>query len=181
MATDINLRNELFCKYYTQNQELFGNATHSYGEAYEFKLDSLSHDDAIWQEVFDEKLGRNISKCVEKSSYDKAINVCAVEGARLLRTPKIQVRLTELLNELLEDSVVDSQLAKLIMQDSEPATKIAAIREYNKIRNRIVDHVDHTTKGDKVSFSDGALSAAEKAYLLNLDGTATTTGTTESA
>jgi hypothetical protein len=31
-----------FCRYYTQNEKLFGNATHSYAEAYDYKLDTLS-------------------------------------------------------------------------------------------------------------------------------------------
>jgi hypothetical protein len=33
---------ELFCRFYTQNEHLFGNATLSYAEAYGFKLDELS-------------------------------------------------------------------------------------------------------------------------------------------
>ena len=32
--TGLNPRQELFCRYYTQNDELFGNATLSYAEAY---------------------------------------------------------------------------------------------------------------------------------------------------
>lgn len=64
----------------------------------------------------------------------------------------MQVRITALLNEILRDDVVDSQLAKLIMQDAEPATKIAAIREYNKVRQRIVEKVDIAIQGIEISF-----------------------------
>jgi hypothetical protein len=32
----------LFCRFYTQNEKLFGNATHSYEEAYNYHLDPLS-------------------------------------------------------------------------------------------------------------------------------------------
>jgi hypothetical protein len=38
----LNPQCELFCRYYTQNEKLFGNATHSYAEAYDYKLDTLS-------------------------------------------------------------------------------------------------------------------------------------------
>ena len=31
-----NPKRELFCRYYTQNDKTFGNATHSYGEAYDY-------------------------------------------------------------------------------------------------------------------------------------------------
>jgi hypothetical protein len=84
---------------------------------------------------------------IEASEYDKAVHVCAVEASRLLRIPEVQSRITALLNEILKDDVVDSQLAKLIMQDDEPAAKIAAIREYNKVWQRITEKHDITRGG----------------------------------
>ena len=38
----LNPKEELFCRYYTQNEALFGNATLSYAEAYGYGLDELS-------------------------------------------------------------------------------------------------------------------------------------------
>jgi hypothetical protein len=135
-------KRELFCRFYTQNEDLFGNTTHSYAEAYDYKLDTLSNEP-----VYDLPEGNEDRKIIQASEYDRAIHVCAVEASRLLRSPEIQSRITALLNEILRDEVVDSQLAKLIMQDAEPAAKIAAIREYNKIRQRIVDKTDITSGG----------------------------------
>ena len=132
-------KQELFCRYYTQNSELFGAATLSYAEAYDYKLDTLSRD-AIptgeYRETPDGELGEEI---MEPSEYDKAYNVCGVMASRLLKNDRIQGRVTALLNELLKDTVVDSQLAKLVVQDVDNTTKIAAIREYNKLRGRIID------------------------------------------
>ena len=51
----------------------------------------------------------------------------------------MQARIRVLLNELLKDDVVDSQLAKIITQDGKLDAKVAAIREYNKLRGRIID------------------------------------------
>ncbi|RUV40028.1 MULTISPECIES: hypothetical protein [unclassified Mesorhizobium] len=48
-------KQELFCRYYTQNRALFGNATHSYAEAYGYDLDKLSRDDAVFEEWTDEQ------------------------------------------------------------------------------------------------------------------------------
>jgi hypothetical protein len=139
---DLPPQRELFCRYYTQNEKLFGNGTHSYAEAYDYQLDTLS-DKGIWSVPE----GDEPSEKLEDSPYDKAIHVCAVEASRLLRNPDVQARITALLNEILRDDVVDSQLAKLIMQDSEPAAKIAAIREYNKVRQRITEKHDITSGG----------------------------------
>lgn len=130
---DLNIRREAFCQYFTKNQALFGNATLSYAEAYGYKLDELSRDDAKYK-------GKGAKRVkVEESSYDKAYHVCATEGGRLLKIPEIQERITALLNELLRDDIVDSQLAKVITQDDDLQSKVRAINEYNKVRGRIID------------------------------------------
>lgn len=129
----LKAKRELFCQYYTSNSETFGNATHSYAEAYEYKLDELSHEPT--------RVNVGNTKRTKKgpSEYDKAYNVCGVEGNRLLKSPKIQARIRELLNALLKDDVVDSELSKLILQDDDKPTKRQAISEYNKLRGRIID------------------------------------------
>jgi hypothetical protein len=139
---DLPLKRELFCRFFTQNEKLFGNATHSYAEAYGYKLDTLST-----KGVYSEPDEDGKTEKFEDSEYDKAIHVCAVEASRLLRNPEVQLRITALLNEILKDNFVDSQLAKLIMQDAEPSAKIAAIREYNKVRQRITEKHDITSGG----------------------------------
>lgn len=135
----LTAQQELFCRYYAQNEALFGHATFCYAESHGFDLDSLSNRCPVHQEK-DPECG---SAC-PLSEYRVAYSTCSSNGSRALRNAKIQDRITALLNEMLRDEVVDSQLAKLIIQDGEPATKIAAIREYNKLRQRIVDKVEHT-------------------------------------
>jgi hypothetical protein len=97
-------KRELFCRFYTQNEDLFGNATHSYAEAYDYKLDTLSAE-AAWSAPQDDSPREKL----DDSPYDKAVHVCAVEASRLLRIPDVQARITALLNEMLKDGVVDSQ------------------------------------------------------------------------
>lgn len=145
----LSIQQELFCHFYVINDELRGNATHSYAEAYGFKLDELSNEDAIY-EYYDEKTGEGKGKVLEPSTRSKAINVCAAESSRLLRTPKIQNRKIEMLNSLLRDDYVDSRLAKWIQDDSEPAASIAALREYNKLKQRITEKMDITSKGESI-------------------------------
>jgi hypothetical protein len=139
----LTAQQELFCRLYTQNEALFGNATLSYAESHGFALDTLSRECPRRVDLPEHTCDRDCPP----SEYDSAYQTCSVNGSRALRNAKVQARITELLNEILRDDVVDSQLAKLIMQDGEPAAKIAAIREYNKLRARITEKVDHTTGG----------------------------------
>lgn len=133
-------QHELFCQLYIKNEALFGNATLCYAEAYNYKLDTLSH-----KETRDDE-----DNLIEASEYDRAYNVCSVQGHALLRMPKLQDRINRLLNEMLKDDIVDAQLAKVILQDRKLDSKVAAIREYNKIRQRITEKVDLTSGGEKV-------------------------------
>jgi hypothetical protein len=127
----LNPKQELFAQLYTRNSQMFGNATLSYAEAYGYDLDSLSDEIPKDQPT-------------AKSERDKAYNVCAVEAQRLLRNPNVQDRLTVLLNEMLRDDIIDRELAKTILQDHKLESKIAAIREYNKLKQRITEKVEHT-------------------------------------
>lgn len=134
----LTVQQELFCHFYTINDDLRGNATHAYAEAYNFNLEDLPDDDAIYEE-FDEHTGKGVGKILEPSTRTKAISVCAANSSKLLRNPKIQDRKIEMLNSLLRDDYVDSKMAHWIQSDREPATSIAAIREYNKLKKRIDD------------------------------------------
>jgi hypothetical protein len=138
--SDLKLKREAFCQYYTKNQALFGNATLSYAEAFGYKLDELSKEDAKYK-------GKGAKrKLIEPSSYDKAYHVCSVQSSRLLRNADIQNRITALLNELLRDDIVDSQLAKIITQDDDLQSKVRAINEYNKVCGRIIDKTRDVTE-----------------------------------
>jgi len=141
---ELNIKRELFCRYYTQNDDTFGNATLSYGEAFGYKLDELPQDD----EVRDSE-----GRIIEASSYDKAYKVCSVMGHRLLRIASIQRRNVVLLNELLTDATVDSELAKVIKQNHKLDPKVAAIKEFNKLRGRIIDK-SKVTQVQKLDMDD---------------------------
>lgn len=130
----LKARREAFCRYYAQGENTFGNATLSYAVAFDYKLDELSHE-AVYGEP-DEKGHR---EKIEDSPYDKAYKVCSVMGHRLLRNASIQERITVLLNELLKDEIVDAELVKVIKQGHDLTPKVQAIREYNKLRGRIIE------------------------------------------
>jgi hypothetical protein len=133
----LNPKQEAFCRYYAQGQGTFGNATLSYAAAYDIDLGDLTWHD---------KNGNLIVQREYKGDY----HTCSVNGNKLLRKTEIQERITKLLNELLKDEIVDAELSKVIQQDGDLTPKVAAIKEYNKLRGRIIDHskVTHVQKLD---------------------------------
>lgn len=108
---------ELFCQYFVSSYETFGNATKSYAKAYNIDISN-------------------------KSKYAS----CRTQGYRLLTNDDILKRINELLTELvMNDTTVDMQLAFLITQMGDYGAKIQAIKEYNKLKQRITDKVEVKT------------------------------------
>ena len=133
----ININHKRFCELYVKNQELFGNATLCYAIAFGFNLESLSQE-AIYSDL-DENGHR---EKLEDSPYTKAYNTCSVNGKRLLSYAKINDYINELLNELMTDDNADAELAWVMHQRAELGPKIQAIREFNKVKGRITEHID---------------------------------------
>lgn len=141
-------KQEAFCQYYTQISTLFGNGTLAYAEAYGYDLDNASRDDAIYEEV--EKNGHKVRNLVESSTYSKFENICAVCSSKLLRNAKVDKRVRELLNDMLTDHVVDARLIEIIMNGKD-TDSIAAIKEFNKLKQRIVEKQDITSNGESIA------------------------------
>ena len=125
----LNLQQEAFCQLYVNNdRELFGNGTQCYLEVY-----GAEH--------------------LIKNNKPLSYQVAMVNASNLLRNPKIIARI----NSLLEtggftDENVDKQHLFLINQHADLKTKMAAIREYNELKQRIQKKLDITSKGEKIVF-----------------------------
>jgi len=143
-AQNLTLQQELFCQYYVKNADTRGNGSRSYNLAYNKKLEEQPKDDAVYDED---------GKLIETSSYFKCENVCKAEASLLLSKPNVNKRVTELLNEILTDEMVDAELAKVITQDEERSPKVRAMELYAKIKGRVVDQsvVKHTLAFDDIS------------------------------
>lgn len=118
----LNEKQELFCQCYATEREFFGNGVQSYIEIY--KPDTSKPN---WYK----------SACVSASQLLSNIKVCR--------------RITELLEDGgFNDTNIDKQLEIVIMQNADFSSKVAAIREYNKLRNRVIERMDHTSKGKEL-------------------------------
>lgn len=112
-------KQELFCQLYASDKEFFGNGVQSYIEAYEIDLSK-----------------RGAYKSAASSAYNLLINT------------DILKRIDQLLEvNGLNDQAVDKELAFVIMQKADLSAKTAAIREYNKLKARVINKHDHTTNG----------------------------------
>lgn len=118
----LNPKQKLFCKLYASDREFFGNGVQAYIEAYD-------------------------PDTTEKNWYKSA----QASASRLLSNVIICQEINSLLEtSVLNDVSVDKQLAFLITQHDDKGAKSRAISEYNKLKNRITERIDHTTKGEPI-------------------------------
>ena len=110
----LNEKQLLFCKLFV-SKDFFGNGTHAYAEAYNKDLEDI-----------------------------KQYNVCKVAASELLTKPNILTRINEELTDAgLNDNFVDKQLLFTITQNADFSSKVKAISEYNKLKQRIVTRTDN--------------------------------------
>lgn len=120
-----SVKQEMFCKLYATDRTFFGNGVEAYLEVYDIDR--------------------------SKANWYKTACACA---SRLLSNAKVYNRINELLESGgLNDAFVDKQLLFLISQQSDLGAKTNAIREYNKLKSRITDKLDLTSKGKKLTYN----------------------------
>lgn len=117
----LNPKQEMFCRLYATNRVYFANATLSYAAAYELNIEDK-----------------------------KVYNTASMAGSRLMGNDKILKRINELLGAITNEEV-DQELAYVIKQNDELSSKVAAIREWNKVKGRIVDKIDATSDGKPIA------------------------------
>lgn len=135
MENKLNPKQERFCKLYASDREFFGNGVQSYIEAYDPDMTKTN-----------------------------AYKTCMAAASRLLTNVKVCEKINNLLEEGgLNDQFVDKQLTFIITQHADFGSKIAAIREYNKLKSRITDKTEDTIIHKFEDMSDDELERALKA------------------
>jgi hypothetical protein len=107
-------KQELFCQLYATEREFFGNGVQSYIEAYDI---IVGHGEG-------------------ESTHD----TCRAVASEMLTNPNILARIDELL-ELgpLSTQKADKTLGFWMTQRAHPDTSMSAVKEYNKLKGRIID------------------------------------------
>jgi len=122
----LNAKQELFCQLYASDREFFGNGVQSYIEAYE-----------------------------PDQSKPNWYRTARSRASELLTSPNVLRRIDEIFEAHgLNDQFVDKQLEKLIVQDADFTNKLAAIREYNKLKQRITEKKEVHVKLPKPILGD---------------------------
>jgi hypothetical protein len=108
---DLKLKQERFCQLYATEVEFFGNGVETYLKVYD----------------------------IDRSKPNWYKSACSA-SSRLLSNVKVIDRISELLEEQgLNDVFVDKQLKFLLTQYADFNSKLGAIREYNKLKQRIIE------------------------------------------
>ena len=117
---ELNNEQEVFCECYVNGgRELMGNGVQSYIEAYQ-------------------------PDTTDKNWYKTA---CA-RASQLLSNIKLIKRINELIKEWgLNDQHVDKQLSFLISQYADNTNKLWAIKEYNRLKARVIE------KGNEINLN----------------------------
>lgn len=112
----LNQRQERFCQLYATDREFFGNGVQTYIEVYE----------------------------PDQSKPNWYKTACS-SASEILSNPKVYNRINELLEQSgLNDAFVDKQLLFLISQQADFTNKLGAMKEYNKLKQRIIDRLEHS-------------------------------------
>ena len=108
LENGLTAKEELFCQLFSQvGTEYFGNGTQSYIKAFSTKKKVIKY------------------------------RLAATYAYELLKKPYIYKRINDLLKIYVDDNVVDAQTGAVIYQWADMSSKVAAIREYNKVKGRL--------------------------------------------
>ena|SRR3990167_378628 len=119
---ELNPRQEEFCQLYTTSEEFFGNGVQSYLEIYD----------------------------IDRTKPNWYKTACAATS-QLLSNIKVCLRINQLLEEQgLNNEYIDKQLLFLITQHADFTNKLGAIKEYNKLKQRITEKTDLTSGGKPI-------------------------------
>lgn len=118
MGKYLTERQKLFCTYYASHEEMLWNGVKSYIKAY-----GIDEERAI--------------------KNNKSIRTCA---QRLLTNVVVCRYISSLLDLKYSDEFLDNQLWLLALQNEDRKVKIEAIKELNKLKQRIVDKTETLLK-----------------------------------
>lgn len=147
LENKLSPQEEFFCELWASDREFFGNGTQSYIEAFEVKLVKKPDPDSDDNEM----------------TYDQV----RYAAHKLLTDTNILRRINEIFETRgLNDAFVDKQLEVVITQNAEFSPKIKAIAEYNKLKKRTTETVEHVHAFSDIKGMTGEELAREKEKLM---------------
>lgn len=99
--------------------------------------------------VTDKDCFGNVTKAYKKA-YNCTLVVANKNAHRFMVNNGIIAYIDKLLLDFYNEHEADTQLSYLMKQNKDTVTKLGAIKEFNKLKNRITEKVDLTSKGEKI-------------------------------
>lgn len=150
-----DVKQELFCQLYTSNStpRFFGHGKNSYAFAYGY-IDRLNELERLL-------IGADTHHVLQREKIGIE-GTCKTNGARLLTNANILARCNHLMDKLIEDRVVDRELAFIIQQRHDLSSKTQAIVHYDKKKGRLVEKQESLIKFDPITAVEFILPAKPK-------------------
>lgn len=152
-----DVKQELFCELYASNStpRFFGHGQNCYTFAYGYqeRLDELYAESV----GADTRKGRGAKRkklsaldAIQRETRKIEAN-CRTSAARLLTYVNISARCNYLMDKLIEDKVVDRELAFVIQQRHDLSSKTQAIVHYDKKKGRIIEKQESLIKFEPIT------------------------------
>jgi len=139
---------EAFCQLYASDREFFGNGVQSYIEAFDVQLYKGKKPEGKGNWMTYESVRTTVYRLLQNVDILKRINEIFEAGG-------------------LNDAFVDKQLEFVITQSADLNPKMKAIVEYNKLKKRTTDRVDHVVAFADIKGMSDADLAREREKLSN--------------
>ena len=114
MKKKLTPKQELFCNLFATDRDCFGNGTQAYLKAFSTEKIPIPYKTAKTQ------------------------------ASLLLTNPNLTERIRKLMDVFISNEVVDAELAAVILQWADISSKVSAVREYNKVKGRVTDKIEHS-------------------------------------
>ncbi len=135
-----NPKHELFCWVYAgyHNSRLFGNGTRSYMQAYGYnaRIDEINQKIEKMRASKGSKQSGQETIAFLEGKIKSIEHVANTEGNSLLTRQDIRNRVDYLLAQYIDNDHSDRELQFVILQRYDLQSKVAAIREFNRLKDR---------------------------------------------
>lgn len=140
-----NPKHELFAYLYVgySNRDMFGNGTRCYMHVY--SRAEVERLEKLIDELREKKPAGYSVKVAQYEARLKSIgNTARSNAAELLANTSILSRVNYLMDQLISNDFMDRELAYTAGQRFDLNAKVAAIREYNRLKDRAADKLEGT-------------------------------------
>lgn len=137
-----NAKWELFAHLYSghHSAHLFGNGTQCYALAYGYTDKVNANLDEIQKLTTSGEAGYTVKVKALEAANKRMKSTASVEAARILVNPSIRTRCDWLLSQGISDDFADRELQFVIAQRTDLNSKVAAIKERNRVKGRVNDN-----------------------------------------